>query len=52
MSRKHLHRYVTAFAGRNNARRLATVDHMALLVLGGEGKSLTEALDSPQGQRW
>ena len=40
MSRKHLHRYICEFAGRNNARRLPTIDHMALLVLGGEGKSL------------
>ena len=40
MSRKHLHRYVTEFAGRNNARRMTTVDHMRLLVLGGQGKSL------------
>lgn len=40
MSRKHLHRYVTEFAGRNNARRLSTMDHMRLLALGGVGKSL------------
>ena len=40
MSRTHLHRYVTEFVAHNNARRLATVDHMALLVLGGEGKRL------------
>ena len=40
MSRKHLHRYVTEFVGRNNAPRLPTIDHMRLLALGVVGKSL------------
>lgn len=40
MSRKHLHRYVAEFAGRNNARRLSTEDRMRLLALGVEGKRL------------
>ncbi len=40
MSRKHLPRYVTEFQGRHNARRLPTVEHMGLLVLGMRGKDL------------
>ena len=32
--------YVTEFAGRTNARRFSTLDHMRLMALGVEGKSL------------
>ena len=34
MSVKHLHRYVTEFAGRHNVRSLDTIQQMAALALG------------------
>ena len=40
MSVKHLHRYITEFAGRNNVRDLNTLDQMALLTLGMLGRRL------------
>lgn len=40
MSAKHLHRYVSEFAGRQNVRDLDTDEQMAALVAGGEGKRL------------
>ncbi len=39
-SDKHLQRYIDEFAGRFNARKLDTVDQMALLFLGIEGHLL------------
>ena len=41
MSRKHLHRYVTEFAGRHNVRQNDTIEQMGLLVTGLVGKRLT-----------
>ena len=40
LSPKHLHRYVTEFAGRKNVRRLDTIDQMTTLARGLEGKRL------------
>lgn len=40
MSVKHLHRYVTEFAGRHNLRDLDTDEQMTLLLRGMEGKRL------------
>ena len=40
MSEKHLQRYVNEFSGRHNARRLDTIDQMAGIVRGLEGKRL------------
>ena len=40
MSAKHLHRYVTEFEGRHNRRPLDTVDQMARMAKGAEGKQL------------
>lgn len=40
ISRKHLHRYVAEFAGRHNIRPLDTLDQMAAIVQGMEGKRL------------
>lgn len=40
MSPKHLGRYVTEFAGRQNHRRLNTLDQMKAMVRGMEGKRL------------
>lgn len=49
-SPKHLDRYVTEFAGRHNAREADTVDQMAGIVVGMEGKRLTyEALIADNG---
>ncbi|MDE0430965.1 MAG: IS1595 family transposase [Caldilineaceae bacterium] len=41
MSRKHLHRYVNEFAGRQNAKHMSTVDCMALMVRRMEGTRLS-----------
>lgn len=41
MSPKHLQRYVADFAGRHNVRGLNTIDHMASLANGMNGKRLT-----------
>ena len=41
MSPKHLDRYVREFEGRHNQRRLDTIDQMARMVKGAEGKRLT-----------
>ncbi len=40
MSRKHLHRYINEFAGRHNLRKLSTLDKMAKILLGLDGKRL------------
>ena len=40
LSRKHLHRYITEFAGRKNVRDQDTIDQMVSLAQGLEGKSL------------
>ena len=40
LSEKHLDRYVREFTGRNNIRDLDTIDQMAALVRGMEGKRL------------
>ena len=40
MSPKHLHRYVTEFAGRHNVRDLDTITQMELLARGLDGKQL------------
>ena len=39
-SRKHLQKYMDEFAGRNNCRKLDTIDIMRLLFLGFEGRLL------------
>ncbi|MYC07713.1 MAG: IS1595 family transposase [Chloroflexi bacterium] len=43
MSAKHLHRYVSEFEGRHNARERDTDEQMAVLVAAGEGKRLRYA---------
>ncbi len=40
MSKRHLERYVTEFAGRHNIRELDTIDQMAFLAKGMVGKRL------------
>ena len=40
MSRKHLRRYVKEFTGRHNIRSLDTLEQMAVLTKGMEGKRL------------
>ena len=40
MSKKHLERYVTEFAGRHNVREFDTIDQMAFLAKGMVGKKL------------
>lgn len=50
MSPKHLHRYVSEFAGRHNDRESDTADQMCSLVRGMAGKSLTyDELIAPNG---
>ena len=44
MSVKHLQRYVTEFAGRYNVRDLDTIQQMAALAHGMNGKQLAQAL--------
>ena len=41
MSIKHLHRYVTEFAGRHNIRTFDTIDQMAAVARGMIGKRMT-----------
>ena len=40
ISKKHLHRYIAEFAGRHNIHPLHTLDQMAAIVQGMEGKRL------------
>ena len=40
LSPKHLHRYVDEFVGRHNARSLDTIDQMAKIAKGMDGKRL------------
>ena len=40
MSVKHLHRYVTDFAGRHDIRELDTLEQMAFIARGMSGKRL------------
>lgn len=40
MSWKHLNRYVGEFTGRHNMREMDTLDQMAQVVLGMNGKRL------------
>ena len=40
MSEKHLQRYVDEFSGRHNLRSLDTIDQMARIVRGLDGKLL------------
>ena len=40
MSEKHLQRYVNEFSGRHNMRRMDTIDQMASVVKGMDGKRL------------
>ena len=50
MSPKHLDRYVTEFAGRQNVRENDTADQLGAMVEGMEGKRLTyEELIAPNG---
>ena len=56
MSPKHLHRYVTEFAGRKNVRHDDTITQMASLARGLDGKALpwkvlTAATGAPSGAR-
>ena len=44
MSPKHLGRYVDEFAGRHNVRTADTIDQMAAMVRGMDGKRLTNTL--------
>ena len=41
LSPKHLDRYVQEFAGRHNVREQDTIDQMASVTVGMEGKRLT-----------
>ena len=53
MSPKHLHRYVSEFAGRHNDRESDTVDQMGNLVRGMAGKQLTyEQLIAPSNSHF
>ena len=51
MSDKHLHRYVTEFAGRHNSRPLDTEEQMRQLAIGTVGKRLryNDLIEAPQG---
>ena len=40
MSAKHLNRYLQEFAGRHNIRPLGTLDQMAVVAKGMEGRQL------------
>lgn len=40
MSPEHVHRYLAEFVGRNNVRRLDTIDQMGAIVRGMEGRRL------------
>ena len=50
MSRKHLKRYVTEFAGRHNVRSLNTIEQMAVLTKGMQGRQLLSGLGG--GKAW
>ena len=52
MSKKHLHRYMSEFAGRHNTRPLDTEDQMGRVVRLGERKCLRYTdLIGPQNTR-
>ena len=53
MSVKHLERYVNEFAGRHNQRPLDTIDQMAAMARGLNGKRLTfeELIGPPETRR-
>jgi len=48
MSWRHLNRYVNGFTGRHNQRELDTLDRMAQVVLGMNGKRIESPLRKSQ----
>ena len=52
MSRKHLDRYVTEFAGRHNQRPFDTIDQMQRVASGMEGKRLRYADLIGEGEKY
>ncbi len=54
ISPKHLHRYVAAFAGKNNVRNCDTIDQMISVVVGLIGKRLMyrDLIAEPKEEPW